>query len=328
MSVPQYIRKASLIVGSDSGEAIDLSALRFAFSIRRGDLQTPNSADIRVYNVSAQTAERIRQILPSPEFTRIVIQAGYEGNYGVIFDGQIKQVRRGRESQLDTYLDITAADGDSAYNFAVSAVSLAAGSTPSDHIAAVLEGMAKFGVSRGYIPKLEGENGLPRGKVIFGMSRDELRKVAKTTSTSWSIQDGKVNFIPLTAYMPGDVPVITAATGMVGLPEQTQDGIKIKCLLNPNLKIGTQVKLDNASIQRYRYNLSINQQAQNAMSEQSNKINDDGFYYVMVADHQGDTRGNAWFTELTCLAVDATVPISYTQRQGVNNSVGPIKRYG
>lgn len=327
MSVQQYIRKASLIVGGDDGNAIDLSALRFAFSIRRGDIQTPNSADIRVYNVAPQTAERIRQILPTPEFTRVVIQAGYEGNYGVIFDGQIKQVRRGRESQLDTYLDITAADGDSAYNFAVSAVSLAAGSTPNDHVAAVLEGMAKFGVSQGYMPQLEG-NPLPRGKVIFGMSRDELRKVAKTTSTSWSIQDGKVNFIPLTAYMPGDVPVITAATGMVGLPEQTQDGIKIKCLLNPNLKIGTQVKLDNASIQRYRYNLSINQQAQNAMSEQSNKINDDGFYYVMIADHQGDTRGNAWFTELTCLAVDATVPISYTQRQGVNNSVGPIKRYG
>ena len=294
MSVPQFIRKASLIVGGDDGNAIDLSALRFAFSIRRGDIQTPNSADIRVYNVAPQTAERIRQILPTPEFTRVVIQAGYDGNYGVIFDGQIKQVRRGRESQLDTYLDITAADGDSAYNFAVSAVSLAAGSKPSDHIAAVLEGMAKFGVSQG----------------------------------SWSIQDGKVNFIPLTAYMPGDVPVITAATGMVGLPEQTQDGIKIKCLLNPNIKIGTQVKLDNASIQRYRYNHSINQQAQNAMSEQSNKINDDGFYYVMIADHQGDTRGNAWFTELICLAVDATVPISYTQRQGVNNSVGPIKRYG
>ena len=327
MSVPQFIRKASLIVGGDDGNAIDLSALRFAFSIRRGDIQTPNSADIRVYNVAPQTAERIRQILPTPEFTRVVIQAGYDGNYGVIFDGQIKQVRRGRESQLDTYLDITAADGDSAYNFAVSAVSLAAGSKPSDHIAAVLEGMAKFGVSQGYMPELEG-NPLPRGKVIFGMSRDELRKVAKTTSTSWSIQDGKVNFIPLTAYMPGDVPVITAATGMVGLPEQTQDGIKIKCLLNPNIKIGTQVKLDNASIQRYRYNLSINQQAQNAMSEQSNKINDDGFYYVMIADHQGDTRGNAWFTELICLAVDATVPISYTQRQGVNNSVGPIKRYG
>jgi hypothetical protein len=327
MSVPQYLRKASLIVGGDNGNALDLSTLRFSFAIRRGDLQTPNSADIRVYNVAPQTADRIRQILPTPEFTRVVIQAGYEGNYGVIFDGQIKQVRKGRESQLDTYIDITAADGDSAYNFAISAVSLAAGSTPNDQVGAVLQGMAQYGISQGYMPELPG-NPLPRGKVIFGMSREELRKIAKNTSTSWSIQDGKVDFVPLTAYKPGDVPVISAATGMVGMPEQTQDGIRLKTLLNPNLKIGQAVKLDNASIQRYRYNLSINQQATNDMIAASNKINDDGLYYVMVADHMGDTRGNAWFTELTCLAIDATVPISYTGRQGVNNSVGPIKRYG
>lgn len=137
-----------------------------------------------------------------------------------------------------------------------------------------------------------------------------------------------MDFVPLTAYKPGEIPVITAATGMVGLPEQTQDGIRIKTLLNPNLKIGQAVKLDNESIQRFRYNLSINQQATNEMIAASNKINDDGLYYVMVADHHGDTRGNAWHTDLTCLAIDATVPISYIERQGVNNSIGPIKRYG
>lgn len=327
MSVQQYLRKASLIVGDANGNGLDLSELRFSFAIRRGDLQTPNSADIRVYNLSDQTADSIRQTLPTPEFTRVVIQAGYEGNYGVIFDGEIKQVRRGRESPTDTYLDITAADGDSAYNFAISAVSIAAGTPQTDQIGAVLQGMAQYGISKGYLPELKG-NPLPRGKAVFGMTRDELRKLAKNTSTSWSIQDGKVNFVPLTAYMPGEIPVLTSQTGVIGLPEQTQDGIKIRCLLNPNIKIGQVVQLDNASIQRYRYNLALNQQAQNLMTEQGNKLNNDGYYYVMVADHSGDTRGNPWFTDLLCLAVDATVPVSYINRQGVNNDIGTIKRYG
>lgn len=327
MSTPQYIRKASLIVGDAQGNGLDLSELRFAFAIRRGDLQTPNTADIRVYNASQQTADRIRQLLPSPEFTRVVIQAGYDGNYGVIFDGTIKQVRKGRESQLDTYLDITAADGDSAYNFAVSAVSLAAGSLPNDHVEAVLKGMAQFGITHGYSPELQG-NPLPRGKVIFGMCRNEMRKIAKNTNTAWSIQDGKLDLVPLTSYKPGEIPVITAATGMIGLPEQTQDGIRLKTLLNPNIKIGQAVKLDNESIQRYRYNLSVSQSANNAMIAASSKTNDDGLYYVMVADHQGDTRGNAWFTELTCLAIDATIPPSYLQRTGVNNDIGPVRQYG
>lgn len=327
MSVAQYLRKASLIIGGPDGDALDLSALRFRFAIRRGDLQTPNSADIRVYNVSDDTADRIRQLLPQPEFTRIVVQGGYEGNYGVVFDGEIKQVRRGRESQTDTYLDITAADGDSAYNFAMSAVSLAAGSTPNDQISEVLKGMAEHSVTKGYVPDMPG-NALPRGKVIYGMSRDELRKIARNTQTAWSIQDGKLNMIPESAYMEGDVPVITSATGMIGLPEQTQNGIKVRVLLNPNIKIGQAVKLDNRSIQGYRFGLGISQQAGNLFAEQSIKTNADGLYYVMIADHMGDTRGNEWYSDLICLAIDASIPPSYIPKQGVNGDVGSIKRYG
>ena len=327
MGVPQYLRKASLIVGGPDGDALDLSELRFRFSIRRGDLQTPNSADIRIYNVSDKTADRIRQTLPQPEFTQIVVQGGYEGNFGILFDGEIKQVRRGRESPTDTYIDITAADGDSAYNFAVSALSLAAGSTPQDQISSVLRGMAEYGVTKGYVPDMPG-NPLPRGKVIYGMSRDEMRKIARNAQAAWSIQDGKLQMVPETAYIEGETPVITSATGMIGLPEQTQNGIHVRVLINPNIKIGQAIKLDNQSIQGYRFGLGIGQQAGNLMAEQSIKTNADGLYYVMIADHIGDTRGEAWYSDLLCLAIDAAIPASYIPRQGVNGDVGSIKRYG
>ena len=65
---------------------------------------------------------------------------------------------------------------------------------------------------------------LPRGKAFYGMARDEMRKIARNTQTAWSIQDGKLVMGPQTAYRPGEVPVITAATGMVRMPEQTQNG--------------------------------------------------------------------------------------------------------
>src|SRR5262245_58054798 len=120
MSVQQYNRKLSIVVGEGT-EGQDFSEFKVTFSVRRGDLQTPNSADVRIYNVSDQTAHRIEK-----EFTRIAIQAGYEGNFGLIFDGTIKQARRGRVDAKDSYIDITAADGDEAYNFSSMAVSLAA----------------------------------------------------------------------------------------------------------------------------------------------------------------------------------------------------------
>lgn len=328
MGVKQFIRKSSLIIGGDDGQALDLSELRFRFAIRRGDLQTPNSADVRVYNVSDDTADRIRQLLPQPEFTRVVIQGGYDGNYGILFDGQIKQIRRGRESPTDTFIDITAADGDRAYNYAISAITLEAGQTGAkDQIAAVLGGMAKKGVGTGYLPEIAG-NPLPRGKVFYDMSRDALRQIAKNTSTNWSIQDGKVNFIPKSAYIPGEIPVVTSATGMIGLPTQTQNGIHVRALLNPNFKIGQVIKLDNASIQSFRFGLGIGNTTGNMWAKQVAKTNADGLYYVMIADHFGDTRGNEWYSDLLCLAVDAILPSDYIPRQGVASPIGPVREYG
>lgn len=322
--VPQYLRKASLKIG-DADEAIDVSDLRFRFYIRRGDIQTPNTADIRVYNLSPATAKKI-----SAEFTRVVLQAGYAGNFGTIFDGTIKQVRRGRENPTDTYLDITAADGDQAYNYSVTALSLAAGQTSTKtQVESIIQAMAKHGVKKGYIPDSIPKQSLPRGKVLYGMSRDLMRKTAQGAGMAWSIQDGAVDVVPLTAYKPAsEVPVITAATGMIGMPEQTANGIRVKVLLNPMMKIGQVVQIDNKSILQQRYSTSVSGQAQNYYDALAAKTSDDGFYYIMSADHSGDTRGDQWYSDLICLSVDSTViPRGLVGRVPVDgDAIKPIPR--
>lgn len=315
----QFGRKVSLIIGQDSGDALDISNLRIVFRVKRGDTQTPNSAHIRVYNVSDNTAQRVEQ-----EFTRVVLQAGYEGNYGIIFDGSIVQVRRGRENPTDTYLDITAADGDMAYNFAVVSATLSAGSVPDDHVKVCTAAMSAYGVTAGYQTTLGG-NPLPRGKVMFGMARDYLTTVAQSTQTLWSIQDGKLQIVPETSYAPGAIPVINANTGMIGMPEQTQNGISVRMLLNPSIKIGRLIQLDNSSIQRYEFSLSSDQQAANRGTALQNKINGDGFYYVMTSEIWGDTRGNDFYTEVICLAVDATASLELSNSASGASAPAPPK---
>nr|WP_322080218.1 hypothetical protein [Burkholderia cenocepacia] len=318
MMAEQFGRKVSLIIGPDAGDALDLSGLRIAFRVQRGDTQTPNSLRARVYNVSDNTAQRAE----SKEFTRIVLQAGYEGNYGIIFDGSIIQVRRGRESPTDTYMDITAADGDMAYNFAVVNTTLAAGATQADVVDACLKAMGKFGVTAGYIVDLP-SNPLPRGKVLFGMARDHLETVARTTQTLWSIQDGQLQIVPETSYAPGDIPVINAKSGMVGLPEQTANGITVRMLLNPSIKIGRLIHLNNSSVQEFEYGLSIQDQPNNGFYATQNKFNSDGYYYVMTNETWGDTRGNDWYTEVVCLAADATAGIDLANK-GNQSASGPV----
>lgn len=320
MSVKQYGRKLSMIVGNDT-DGIELSNLRVVFSIRRGDQQMPNSTDVRIYNVKDETANRITN-----EFTRVVIQAGYEGNFGLLFDGTIKQARRGRLDAKDSYVDVVAADGDQAYNFSTIALSLAAGATPPDDVSAFVAAMAKHGITQGYTPELS-TNGRVRGRVFYGMTRDELREWAEVQDALWSIQDGKLTLIPKTSYVPGDTPLISPATGLIGVPEQTANGIEMQILLNPSIKIGQRVKLDS-TVNPFRYSLDKDSQALNAWLEMSTgKKNADGLYYVMEANHSGDTRGNEWYSQLVCLAVDATVPPDIAPKALILPEAASIRRY-
>jgi len=322
VSVKQYLRRVQVAVGNAAGEGLDFADFRCTFYIKRGDYQNPNSCDLRVYNLSDATANRIHD-----EFTQVQIQAGYEGNFGLIFRGSIKQVRKGRVNQKESYVDVTAADGDEAYNFSTCAFSIAAGTPPEGTIQSLIKTMVNNGITAGYVPPVS-QNGTTRGRTFFGMTRDELRDFAWSQNCAWSIQDGRLTLVPLTSFIPGDVPIISAATGMVGVPEQTQGGILIRTLLNPSIKIGQLIKLDNASaINLYRYSSNIEAQAQNALLSRSIKTNADGLYYVMVVNYTGDTRGTEWYSDLVCLAADATIPPGFVPQAAIAPASGAIRRY-
>lgn len=298
MSQLQYIRKCNLIVAGASGDGLDLSPMRIVFKTKKSDAQTPNTAEIRVYNLSETTVKQIRN-----EFTTITLQAGYEANYGVIFTGNIKQVRFGRENGTDTYIDIAAGDGDDAYNFAVVNTTLAAGAKQADQVAAAGRALSGKGVGTGYVADT-GPQALPRGKVMYGMARDYLRQSAEASSTTWSIQDGKLQLVSLTGTLPNEAVVLNSKSGLVGTPEQTNDGITAKCLLNPLLKIGGKVMIDEKDIQEAK----LPDTEKDATANKPATIANDGQYRILTIEHTGDTRGNDWYSNIVCLDVDETAP--------------------
>lgn len=297
----QYLRKVDLIVSSGN-EGILLSGLRIVFRTFSPDESAPPTAYMRIYNLSQPTATRVQK-----EFEKVTLQAGYEnGDTGIIFSGTIIQTKRGAESAIDRYVDIMASDLDLFYNQTVVNKTLAAGSSKKDAVDAIFQKAQDQDATIGHIPDELGTGGtLPRGKVLFGMARDQLSNVTDSAGCTWNIQNGKVNIVPLTGYLPGEAVVLNSQTGLVGIPEATNEGIELKCLLNPKITVGTRIKLDNQQIT----NTTIRQQGFFPKFGSLNyvaNLNDNGVYKVLVVEHSGDTRGNEYYTHLTCLSVDAT----------------------
>lgn len=344
----QYLRKVSLLVqlGNDQ---LDLSNMKFTFSTRQSDVQTPNSCYIRIYNLSDQTVAKIvgptgnsaqnqgqvtavfgqgfaGNTSAGPEFKAVTLSAGYQNaQFGLVFQGTLKQTRRGRENAVDTYLDLLVADSDLAYNYAVVNQTLAAGSSSQDVFDVLVKANqeAQPGASAGISSGLS-SNGLlggvlPRGKVLFGMARDTARDLAKTTQSFWSIQNGKLQFTKRTSYKPGTSVVLNANTGLVGQPEQTEEGIRITCLLNPSIVIGSVVNINNKDI-----NATTNQPGN--ITAYDNPLGGpqllasvaaDGNYRAFVVEHHGDTRGNDWHTSITGLSIDISAPAATAVPAGV-----------
>lgn len=297
-----YKRKFSLFVIKDDN-VLDLSEMHCKFKTEQADTEVPNNASIRVYNLTDKTIQAVK------EFTRVVIQAGYEANFGVIFDGTIKQFGIGRENATDTYLDIFAADGDLAYNFSLVNTTLAPGASQSEQLQAALDAMALGGVYLGYKPGDVGVTTLPRGKTSFALGRDVIRTYAQTNKMTWSIQNGKINIIPLDGYKPGQIPDVNATSGLIGQPQQTANGIHFVHLLSPAFKIGQAIRINNDDINQ------LIAQEKNPFPTPYNqrtgtlnlaKTASDGLYRLLVAEHEGDTRGQAWYTNVIALAIDAS----------------------
>lgn len=299
----QYIRKVSLLIGSDTGESLDLSELHLNFAVWSSTAQTLRHARIRVYNASDDTVQRIQN-----EFTRVVLQAGYDGNFGLIFSGTVGQYSRGRESATDTYLDIVAQDAAPAYNYAVMNTTLAKGWQPDDYYKSLLKSFGPYGVNQGNKPEFS-SSAAPRGKVCYGMARDYMRSFAAATGTRWYLKDGQLHVIPLNGYLPDEAVVLRADTGMIGIPVQTLDGVVVRCLMNSNIITGGRVKIDNASITQTKVLTGTNADGTpNSGGPKTTDVNDynipalsnDGVYVVYSLTHAGDTRGNAWETQMIC----------------------------
>ncbi len=290
----QYLRQCSFVVGDDS-TGVELGNLHIKFKITHKDYETPNNATIRVYNVSDSTAKLVKK-----EFTNIVLQAGYS-ELGIIFTGNIRQVRRGQESNTDTYVEILASDGDLAYNYAVVNQTISANCTTNQQINAATKALTSYGVTTGSIASVSTTK-LPRGKVMYGMARKYMRDAAKTSGASWSIQNGKINFITLSGYLKDTAVELTSATGLIGRPELTNDGLMVRSLINPRFKVGTRIKINNADITANNYSAKIGSWNERV------KTNADGLYRVLAIDWTGDTRGNDWYCDLICVGIDASAP--------------------
>lgn len=288
--------KGEKIRDTEHDISIDVSHLRCTFQTEwKYNTQQTQMGMLVVYNLNAATEGAIIR-----EGFQISISAGYvEGQYGEIFTGDIVQIIRNREDGVDYKLEIIAFRGLMMFqgvNYVRS--TLAAGSTSREIVNAVAKS-ADNPLKIGDVSKNLNQQPLPRGKVLFGTPGKYLRDVCVNNDASYGTDSaGKVTIIRAADEIPESMCLtLTPATGLVGTPQYSDDGIHMQMLLDCRIKLNTLIKIDNEIIKKTVLNFDMTGAGNNQQS-QLYQFDQDGEYQVCSIIHRGDTWGDTWFTEV------------------------------
>ena len=308
----QFLRACTLSLSGSSSLSIPGGGptdLRIEAAIGATTLQTPNPARFRITNPNPQTIASFK----NKEFAQVTFEAGYQDNVGLIYSGEIKQsLYAHAEDNVTTYIDIFCAEHGNAYQQSHVNKTLAAGWTPRDKVQLALDVMKPHGITGLGLVNIDLDNPkYPRGRPFVGMARDLLREVSLSAGAVWSMQRGQVHIVNHTLPLQSDGPVVlNSSTGLIGWPQQTENGIVARCLLNPAIKINTQVQIDQASINPAERDNTFSGSFGNIGTTNTNLNNTgiiaaDGLYRVLYLEIECDTRGQQWYQTLTCLATGA-----------------------
>ncbi|HCI0084761.1 TPA: hypothetical protein PCG39_002265, partial [Klebsiella pneumoniae] len=249
-------------------------------------------------------------------------------NYGLIFDGEIRYTITGKDNPVDSFVLIQAADSDRAFATSITAQTLAAGYTVSDVNAVLMKDFNANGATEGNTPAMPATV-FPRGRVLFGMTRNLMDNVADQCQADWMFVDGKREMVARNEVVH-DAIKLNSATGLIGMPQQTiGSGVNVRCLINPNIRVNGLIELNQASV--YRTVLGNNDIAmtQGRITDQNNNGNitiegttaqpasiaTDGVYIVRGIMYTGDTRGQAWYMDMMCEARGAMDLVSSSARE-------------
>ena len=289
----QYLRKYRLIVTSKSaGVGFDVSDLRVKFSVEKAVKAKGNNAKILVYNVSPESVASVKA------GDNVILEAGYQGsNYGMIYAGTVVQSFMEYSDDVDSAMVIMAQDADKFLTKKIVVKTVGAGASQADIVNDIISDSKE--VSGGQINSALSSTLLPRGKVLFGKAADYVQQIAKSNNSQFYVENGTLNIVGAQQYASNIAVELAPTTGLIGVPEQTEKGVKGKCLINPSLKLNTLIHIEN------QYTNALANTSKNAKG--TKKMNASGIYKVIKLTYEGDTRDTDWYCEFEADAVSGKV---------------------
>ena len=242
------------------------------------------TAEIVIYNLNSPTEQEVLI-----QGSTVTLDAGYNNTqYGTIFKGTIYQPLWERENGVDYKITLMCACGliEDGKNFINQTI---AGGITQRILVAQMAKACRISLNASNIDGVSNTK-QTRASTYFGQPGDHFQDVADFNNANMWFSDlainiGKLaqeNVLPTISYDPG--------TGLLGTPQQTQEGVEIVVNLDPRPVLRSQVQLNEDVVIA---------QLKRGFPSYPTILDANGLYIVGRLNHVGDSRGNTWDTRIT-----------------------------
>lgn len=235
--------------GNSGQNTVKLSGLRVVASILKGAAPSMDSATVRIYGTPPSILNQITTLGVPLTMARqnntFLVEAGDNINgMSVVYSGQIYQAYASFDEAPDTSLVLVGWTGQYDAIAPVKPISYA-GSTDVATI------MASIANQAGWSFENSGVQVQISNPYFPGTALQQAHDVARAAGCQVYLDSGTSP--PTLAIWKnygtrgGMVPLINAASGLIGYPKFASNGLSFRCLFNRNIKIGGQIQMDSTA---------------------------------------------------------------------------------
>lgn len=278
----QYKRAYELTITSEDGSSKIIKHLRINFEITKTILGFPNLCRLSIYNANNDTLSLLQK-----EYTKITLNAGYEGNIRLLFKGEVRNIFQNKKG-VDKIIDVYAGDGEKDWQNSTFNKTFKETVSMQTIIKDVISSFKEL--TTGVLEGLPNEADKILGQSISGSSKDVMDMFAKEYGFNWSVQDGEIVTTPIDEPLSGNQAVlINSVTGMIGSPTITIVGADVTTLLNPKLLPNKAFKIES---------INANVQLGNLFFRDVKRTTAEGTYKIQEVIFKGDSREGDWLSSV------------------------------
>lgn len=276
----QYLfdRAWAVTIGLPGETGFRYDSLKTTFEIEKTSASISNKAKIELYNLNDQSRLNFQR-----KGLQIRLEAGYRGLTEVLYIGDVTKTQSMRKG-ADIVTVFEAGDSEKALTTAHFQKSYPAGATFLQIISDLVKAL---GVNQGPIigiPNVKYNNGFS----VSGSIKKVLDTLIPNQGLEWSIQNGYLQIIPVTAHNGDEAVFLSKDTGLIGVPSQKDSGVEFISLLNPKLLPGSPVQLDSTLFK--------------------------GFYKLKKSKVEGDSHGQKWQITAEGVRINAANAAAFTNQ--------------